>query len=60
MYVAVNDAVPYTLCLQPPRELILTAILLKISQISLKIMYIQKLDQRCHSQRMRACRKLLL
>ena len=40
-----NDAAACTPCLQPHRKIILTAILLKISQINLKIMYNQKIEK---------------
>ena len=36
-----NDAAAYIPCLGPHRKLILTVILLKFSQINLKIMYIK-------------------
>ena len=39
---AANDAVAYTPCSRPHRKMGLTAILLKFSQINLKLMYIQK------------------
>ena len=47
MTLAANDATAYTLCLGPHRKLILTVtvILLKISQINLKIVYIQKIEK---------------
>ena len=42
--IAINDAAPYTLCLEPhKKKLISTAIPLKISQINLKIMHIQEI-----------------
>ena len=41
--IAINDAVPYTLCLESYIYLILTDIPLKISQINLKIMQIQEI-----------------
>ena len=40
-----NDAATYTPCLRLHRKLVLTAILLKISHINLKIMYIQKIEK---------------
>ena len=40
-----NDAAAYTPCLWPHRKLILTAILLNVSQNNLKIMYIQKIEK---------------
>ena len=43
--LAVNAAAAYTPCLRPHRKLILTAILLKISQINLQIMYFQKKER---------------
>ena len=39
MTIAANDADVYALCLRLHKKLILTAVLLKISQINLKIMY---------------------
>ena len=39
--IAINDAAPYTPCLESYKNLISTAIPLKISQINLKIMHIQ-------------------
>ena len=41
--LAANDDAAYTPCLRPHRKLILSAILLKISQINLKIICIQKI-----------------
>ena len=41
---AENDAGAYTPCLGPHRKLILTAVLPKFSQSSVKIMYIPKID----------------
>ena len=43
--LAANDAAVYTTCLGPYRKLILAADLLKISQINLKIMYLQKIEK---------------
>ena len=43
--IAANEASAYTQCSQPPRKLILTAMLLKFSQINLKIMAIQKIGK---------------
>ena len=43
--IAINDAAPYTLCLESNKNLILTAIPLKISQINLKIMCIQEIEK---------------
>ena len=40
-----NDAAVYTSCLRLHKKLNLTAILLNISQINLKIMYIQKIEK---------------
>ena len=40
--IAINDAAPFTPCLELLKNLISTAIPLKISQINLKIMHIQK------------------
>ena len=42
--LAENDAAAYMPCLGPHKKLIFTAILLKFSQINLKIMYIQKIQ----------------
>ena len=42
---AESDAAAYMPCLEPHRKLILTAILLKFSQTSLKVMYIQKIEK---------------
>ena len=41
--LAANEASAYTQCSQPHRRLILTALLLKLSQINLKLMAIQKI-----------------
>ena len=43
MILDANNTAAYTPCLWPHRKLILTAILLKFSQINLKMMYIQKI-----------------
>ena len=43
--IAINDAVPYTPCLESHKNLISTAIPLKISQINLKIIRIQKIEK---------------
>ena len=43
--LAANAAVAYTPCSRPNRKLILTAILLKFSQINLKMIYIQKIGK---------------
>ena len=43
--VAANDDTAYTQILRPHRKLILTAILLKISQINLKMIRIQKIEK---------------
>ena len=40
-----NDAGAYTLYLRPNKKFILTAILLKFSQMNLKTMYIQKIEK---------------
>ena len=40
-----NEASAYTQCLQPHRKLILTTMLLKFSQINLKMMAIQKIGK---------------
>ena len=40
-----NEASAYTQCSQPHRKLILTAMLLKFSQINLKMMAIQKIGK---------------
>ena len=42
--VAANDDTAYTQSLQPHRKLILTAILLKISQMNLQMIRIQKIE----------------
>ena len=41
--IAINDTAPYTLCLASHKNLILTAVPLKISQINLKTMHIQEI-----------------
>ena len=43
--ITVNDAAVYKLYLRLHKKLILTAIQLKISQINLKIMHIQKIEK---------------
>ena len=43
--IAINDAVPYTPCLESHKNLLSTAIRLKISQIGLKIMHMQEIDK---------------
>ena len=43
--LAANDAAAYTPCLRPHWKLILTDILLKISEINPKTMYIQKIEK---------------
>ena len=43
--LAANETSAYTQCSQPHRKLILTAIQLKFSQITLKIMAIQKIEK---------------
>ena len=43
--IAINDAAPYTPCLESHKNLILTAIQLRISQINLKIMHIQEIEK---------------
>ena len=43
--IAVNDAPPYIPCSDPHKNLISTAIPLKISQINLKIMHIQEIEK---------------
>ena len=45
MTLASNDAAVYTPCLRPHRKRIFTALLLKILQTNLKIMYIQKIEK---------------
>ena len=45
MIIAANDAAVYTPCLWHHKKLILTGILLKISQINLKIIYIKKIEK---------------
>ena len=45
MTLAVNDAAAYTQCLPLHRKLILTATVQKISEISFKVMYIQKKEK---------------
>ena len=42
---AENDAAAYTSCLGSHKKLILTVILLKFSQTTFKIMYIQKIEK---------------
>ena len=42
--IAKNDAATNTLCLESHKNLISTAIPLKISQINLEIMYIQEIE----------------
>ena len=43
--LAANDVASYTPCYRAHKKFILTANLLKISQINLKIMYIQKIEK---------------
>ena len=43
--IAINDAVPDTPCLESHKNLISTAILLKISQINLSIKHIQEIEK---------------
>ena len=43
--IAINDAAPYTLCLEFHKNLISTAIPFTISQINPKIMHIQEIEQ---------------
>ena len=43
--IAIVDTVPYTLRLESYKNLILTAIPLKISQINFKIMHIQEIEK---------------
>ena len=43
--IAINDAVPYTLCLESHKNLLSTAFPLKISQINFKIMHIQEIEK---------------
>ena len=43
--IAMNDAAPYTSCLESHKNLISTAIPLKISQINLKIMHNQEITK---------------
>ena len=43
--IAINDAAPYTTCLESHKNLISTAIALKISQINLKIMHIWEIEK---------------
>ena len=45
-----NELSAYTPCLRPKRRLILTGFLLKFSQINLKIMYIQKIENKHFGQ----------
>ena len=48
--VAINDAAPYIPCLESHKNLISTAIPLKISKIKLKIMHIQKTENKHFDQ----------
>ena len=43
--ITINDTARYTPCLESHKNFILTAIPLKISQIKLKIMHIQKIEK---------------
>ena len=43
--IAINDAAPYTPCLESHKNLISKAIALKISQINLKIMHIWEIEK---------------
>ena len=43
--IAINGAVPYTPCLESHKNLISTATPLKIPQINLKMMNIQKIEK---------------
>ena len=43
--IAMNDAAPYTPCLESHKNLISTAIALKISQINLKIMHLWEIEK---------------
>ena len=43
--IAINDAALYAPCLESHKNLISTAIQLKISQINLKIMHIQEIEK---------------
>ena len=43
--ISANEASAYTQCSQPNKKLILTAMLLKFSQINLKMMAIQKIGK---------------
>ena len=43
--IAINDAAPYTPCLESHKNLISAAIPLKISQINLKIMHIEEIEK---------------
>ena len=43
--IAINDAAPYIPCLESHKNLISTAIPLKISLINLKIMHIQEIEK---------------
>ena len=44
--IAANDAAVYTQCLRHHKKLILTAILLKLSQINLRVICIQKIQNK--------------
>ena len=48
--VPANDTASYTQSLQPHRKLILTAILLNILQINLKMIHIQKMEKNKHTE----------
>ena len=43
--IAISDAAPYTPCLESHKNLIWTAVPLKITQINLKIMHIQEITR---------------
>ena len=43
--IGIHDAAPYTPCLESHKNLISTAIPLKILQINLKIMHIQEIEK---------------
>ena len=43
--IAINDAAPYTPCLESHKNLISTAIPLKISEINLEIMHIKEIEK---------------
>ena len=45
MTIIANDVATYTHCVRHHRKLILTAYLLKISQINLKMICIQKIEK---------------